>query len=82
MTADSPEFAELNRLIEARAAELMALPGVTGLAVGLLEDGRTPCLLVLIEARTPELEARLPGTLDGHPVVLVEAGEIRPLDER
>jgi len=35
---------------------------------------------VLVVHRTPELEPRLPRTLDGYPVVIVETGEIRALD--
>ena len=80
MTADDPELAPLLLALETHAADLMAIPGVQGVAVGLLADGRTPCLQVLITTRTEELEARVPDVLDGHPVVLVESGEIRPLD--
>lgn len=82
MTEDHPDVAELTRVIAKHAEALMAIPGVEGMAVGLLDDGKTPCLQILVEKRTPELEARLPETLDGHPVVLVESGGIRPLDER
>jgi hypothetical protein len=35
---------------------------------------------VFVVYRTPELEARLPRTLDGYPVAIVETGEIRALD--
>jgi hypothetical protein len=82
MTEEHPDVAELARVIATHAEELMALPGVEGMAVGLLDDGRTPCLQILVERRTPELEARLPASLEGHPVVVVESGDIRPLDER
>lgn len=81
MTADSPELAAIRRVQEAHTAELMALPGVVGVAIGLLADGRTPCLKVLVERSSEELRARLPETLEGHPVVVQEAGAIRPLDE-
>lgn len=82
MTEDHPDLAAIARLIEAHAAELMAIPGVEGVAMGLLDDGKTPCLQILVVRRTPELEARLPARLEGHPVVLVESGELRPLDGR
>lgn len=82
MTAESPEFAAINRVLAAHADEFMAIPGVVGVAVGLLDDGRTPCLQLLVARRTPELAARVPGTLEGHPVEIVESGEIRPLDTR
>ena len=80
MTADSPELAPLVRVLEIHSAELMAIPGVAGVAIGLAGDGRTPCLQVLVVERTKELESLLPETIEGHPVVLVESGRIRPLD--
>lgn len=80
MTADHPDLAELNRVLEAHAAELMEIEGVEGVAIGLLADGRTPCLKVLVVERTPALEARIPETLDGQPVELEESGGLRPMD--
>ena len=32
---------------------------------------------VLVERRTPELMSKLPRTLDGYPVVVVQSGELR-----
>jgi hypothetical protein len=32
---------------------------------------------ILVERRTPELMAKLPRTLDGYPVVVVQSGELR-----
>ena len=80
MTVEHPDLAELNRVLEAHAAELMAIEGVVGVAVGLAADGRTPCLKVLLVEHTPELAARIPGTLEGQPVELEESGRLRPLD--
>lgn len=82
MSEDHPDVDELARVIATHAEALMAIPGVEGMAVGLLDDGKTPCLQILVEKLTPELEARLPETIDSHPVVLVESGDIQPLDER
>ena len=81
MTADSPELTPIRRVMEAHTEELMALPGVVGVAIGLLEDETTPCIKVLIVERNSELDAALPTTLEGHPVVVEETGVIRPLDE-
>jgi hypothetical protein len=69
-------------VLAARSAELLAIPGVTGVAVGRLPDGRTPCLRVLIEAPSRTLAERIPRTLDGQPVVVEVSGPIRPLDGR
>jgi hypothetical protein len=32
--------------------------------------------------KTPELEQKIPRTLEGYPVVIEETGEIRPLPEK
>jgi len=82
MTAESPELAAIQRALAAHADELMAVPGVVGVAIGLLDDGQTPCLKVLVEASNPDVQARIPRTLDGHPVVVEVTGTIRPLDGR
>ncbi len=68
-------------MLEARDEELLAIPGVVGVYVGLLDDGETPCLKVMVVERTPELDARLPEMLDGYPVIVEETGVIRPLDD-
>ena len=47
--------------------------------VGALPDGRTPCLKVTAERKTPELNREVPKTLEDYPVVLQETGPIRPL---
>jgi hypothetical protein len=39
MTAESPELAAIQRALAAHVDELMAVPGVVGVAIGLLDDG-------------------------------------------
>ncbi len=56
---------------------LMALPGVVGTAQG--EQDGAPCILVLVVRLTEELQARIPGELEGYPVVIDETGEINAL---
>ena len=67
----------ISATIAHHSAELLAVPGVVGVAQG--EQGGKPVLQVMVVRRTPELVARLPRTLDGYPVVVVESGEIKPL---
>ncbi|HEX6615929.1 MAG TPA: hypothetical protein VF046_06445 [Gemmatimonadales bacterium] len=67
-------------VIERHSPELLEIPGVVGVAEG--ERDRQPVVQILIVRRTPDLLARLPGTLDGYPVVVVESGEIRSQGER
>jgi hypothetical protein len=65
----------IEEALRARTPELLAIPGVVGTGQGA--DGGRPVILVLVSARTPEVEARVPRTLDGHPVVLRVSGEVR-----
>jgi hypothetical protein len=53
---------------------LMAVPGVTGLGIGR-KDGK-PAIVILVKQLTPDLQARLPRSLSGHPVVVEQSGEI------
>jgi hypothetical protein len=69
---------DVKDVMEAHAAELMAIPGVVGVYTGVLDDG-TPCIKVMVKKRTPELEQKIPKNLEGVPVVIEETGEIRPL---
>lgn len=64
--------------IERHSAELLEISGVVGVAEGV-SDGK-PVVQILVVQRTPALEARIPRTLEGHPVVIVETGEIRAQD--
>lgn len=78
---DGQALAEINAVLEAHDEELMAIPGVVGVYVGLMSDDETPCLKVMVVERTQELVEQLPETLDGHPVIVEETGVIRPLKE-
>lgn len=69
---------EIDAVMNDHAGELMAVPGVTGVAVGALDDG-TPCILVLVAETADALRRRVPGTLEGHPVKIVASGRIEPM---
>jgi hypothetical protein len=69
---------DINTVMEAHAGELMAIEGVTAVAVGALGDG-TPCIQVYVVRKTDDLVRRIPKTLGGHPVVVEESGVIRPM---
>lgn len=56
---------------------LMALPGVVGSAVGSC-DGN-PCIQVYVAQRAPELADRIPKSLQGYPVKVIESGHFRAL---
>ncbi len=56
----------------------MSLAGVIGVAVGQT-DGR-PCIRVLVARVTPGLSTAIPESLEGHPIDVLETGEIQALD--
>jgi hypothetical protein len=69
---------DINTVMEAHASELMAIEGVTAVAIGELDDG-TPCIKVYVLKMTDELVRRIPKKLGGHPVSVEESGVIRPM---
>ena len=70
---------DINAVLRDHDKELLSIPGVVGVYVALLEDGKTPCLKVMLARKTPEIEHALPKTLEGYPVATEVTGEIRPL---
>jgi hypothetical protein len=70
---------DINAVLAAHDKELLAIPNVVGVYVGVLEDGRTPCLKVMLARKTPEAVRIIPRNLEGYPVVLEVTGEIRAL---
>ena len=73
---------DINDVLRAHDRELLAINDVVGVYVGVLEDGKTPCLKVMVAAKSAEVERALPKTLEGYPVVIEVTGEIRPLQNR
>lgn len=70
---------DINAVLADHDKQMLAIPGVVGICVGLLKDGRTPCLKVMLARKTRELNRSIPHTLEGYPVVTEVTGEIRPL---
>jgi len=60
--------------------ELMAVPGVVGTAIGACDE--KPCIKVYVVKKTPELDRKIPDTLEGYPVMTEETGEFRRLPEK
>jgi len=73
---------DINAVLAAHDKKLMAIPNVTGVYVGVLDDGKTPCLKVMLTRKAPETERAIPRLLEGYPVVTEVTGEIRPLGHR
>jgi hypothetical protein len=78
MTGQPPIPRDVNAVMEAHTARLMAIPGVTGVAVGLTHR-KTPCILVLVTRSTSETKKRIPKEIEGYPVEVMVTGEIRGL---
>jgi hypothetical protein len=70
---------DINDVLRAHDQELMAIPGVVGVYVGLLPDDKTPCLVVMVVKVTKDLRKKIPESIEGYPVLLEGSGIIRPL---
>jgi hypothetical protein len=70
---------DINAVLRDHDEELLAIPGVVGVYVAVLEDGKTPCLKVMLARKTPEADRDIPKSIEGYPVVSEVTGEIRPL---
>jgi len=79
MNLDSQPPRDINAVLADHDQELLAIPGVVGVYVGLMSDEKTPCLKLMLARKDAGLEPLIPHTLEGHPVVTEVTGEIRPL---
>jgi hypothetical protein len=80
LMAESPSpRRDINAVLAAHDRQLLDLPAVVGVYVGVLADGKTPCLKVMLARPTPETERKIPPNIEGYPVVIEISGEIRPL---
>jgi hypothetical protein len=69
---------DIKSVMEAHVNDLMAIPGVVGVAIGELKDG-TPCIQVLVVESTREVRRKIPKALEGHPIDIIVSGVIKPL---
>lgn len=65
-------------MLAEHGGELLSLPGVVGIAEG--EVAGRPCVVVLVERATAQLERALPRALGGHPVDIRETGGLDALN--
>ena len=70
---------DINAVLADHDKELLAIPGVVGVYVGLTADQKTSCLKVMLARQDPNLERQIPRELEGYPVVTEVTGEIHPL---
>ena len=72
---------DINAVLAAHDKALLAIPGVVGVYVGTLDNGK-PCLKVMLADKNREAERKIPPVIEGYPVVTEVTGEIRPLNNR
>ena len=72
---------DVKTVMESNVDELMAIDGVTGVAIGETDTG-VPCILILILTESDEIKSRLPKSIEGHPVRLMVSGEIKPMTDK
>jgi hypothetical protein len=77
----NPMAAEtIKEVLKKHTRDLMSMPGVVGTGQGLCEG--KPCIKVFVIEKTPDLNQKIPKTLEGYPVVVEETGEIKALPKK
>ncbi len=60
-------------------ARLMAIPGVTGVAIGLTKDHQHTCIKVYVDQQASKQAAQIPSEIEGYPVEVEIRGMFKPL---
>ncbi len=71
---------KVSQVLERHQNELMAIPGVVGIAEGRCDS--VPCIKVFIARSTPEITGKIPHVLEGVPVSVEVTGEFKPLPQK
>ena len=67
----------IESVLQQNTDQLMQIPGVVGVAQGLLNE--KPCIIVYVVEKTSEINQKIPQQLSNFPVDIIESGEIRAL---
>jgi len=70
----------IKEVLKKHTKDLMSIPGVVGTGQGLCEG--KPCIKIFVIEKTPDLDQKIPKTLDGYPVVIEETGPIKALPKK
>jgi hypothetical protein len=65
----------MNEVQEEHQKHLLAIPGVVGIGQGISQG--KPCFRIYVDKLTPELSAKIPMTIEGYPVVVLQTGAIK-----
>jgi hypothetical protein len=69
-----PQLVRLEEIQARHEGDLLSLPGVQGIGIGLDENSRGLAFHVYVRKRTPELESAVPRQIEAVPVRLIETG--------
>ena len=67
----------LKQIQAANEEAIFHIPGIVGIGIGLMENGRDLGFVVYCEKLTPEVSSLVPHNLEGAPVRLIESGVFR-----
>jgi hypothetical protein len=70
----------IEEVLKEHTKSLMSIPGVVGIGQGLCEE--KPCIKVFVIKKTPELDQKIPKSIEGYLVVVEETGEIKALPRK
>jgi hypothetical protein len=76
---ETGEMAHLKSIQKHHEEAIMSIEGVVGMGIGQDDDGKTPQFEIYVRKHTPELEQKIPKSLDGVRVRIVETEEFRAL---
>ena len=69
----------VEEVLEEHTTKWMSIPGVVGTGQGLCDE--KPCIKIYVMEINPELKEKIPPTIEGYKIELVETGAIRALDK-
>ena len=70
---------DINAVLADHDKQLMSIPSVVGVYVGLLDDQKTSCLRVMLAEDNPASRRAIPRTIEGYRVVTEITGPIKPM---
>src|SRR5437588_6470506 len=73
---------DINAVLRDHDKELLLIPNVVGVYVGVIETTNKPCLKVMVARELTKSDPAIPTSIEGYPVVVEVTGEIRPLHDR
>lgn len=73
------ETRSIEQVLQERTPEWMALRGVVGTGIG--ECDGVPCIRVMVKRKTRALERKIPPSVGGFRVDIIETGEFQALDK-